>query len=71
VDDATGSGGLGGGLLTRLYPGNNDVALLSLVVLFLIGLVVIAATRARLGVAARPAPGFEGGIASAGSAPAS
>jgi membrane protease YdiL (CAAX protease family) len=54
VGDATGFGGFNEGLLPRLYPNNSDVALLSLVAQALVGVAVIAATRARLGLPATP-----------------
>jgi membrane protease YdiL (CAAX protease family) len=69
VGDATGSGGFGAGLLPRLYPDNaGDASFLSIAAQVLIGLAVIAATRARLGVPAR-APRAEAAIAPAGGAP--
>ena len=53
--DATASGPFAPGFLSRLY-GDQGAAPFQLLVLALIGLVVIAATRARLGVAAGTAP---------------
>ena len=52
VGDATGFGGFNEGLLPRLYPDNHDVAFLALLAQALVGVAVIAATRAGLG---RPA----------------
>jgi hypothetical protein len=46
--------GLGDGFLPRLYA-NNTMVLFHLVAETLVGLVVIAGTRARLGVQVRPA----------------
>jgi uncharacterized protein len=54
VGDATGSGGFGAGLLPRLYPDNaGDASFLSIGAQVLIGIVIIAATRTRLGSPAR------------------
>jgi membrane protease YdiL (CAAX protease family) len=62
VGDATTNGSFAGGFLPRLYE-NADVGFLHILVLAAIGAVVIAATRARLGLPARPAPRAEAGIA--------
>jgi uncharacterized protein len=56
IGDATTQGSLAIGFLPRLY-GNSDVSLFHIFALALIGLVVIAATRARLGMAAPSMPG--------------
>ena len=62
VGDATTNGSFAGGFLPRLYE-NADVGFFHMFALALIGVVVIAATRARLGVAARPALRAEAGVA--------
>jgi membrane protease YdiL (CAAX protease family) len=59
--DAAGSG-FGDALLPHLYE-NDGVGLLPMVAEVLLGLAVIAATRARLGVQARPARPVEAGTA--------
>jgi membrane protease YdiL (CAAX protease family) len=58
VGDATGSGSFGAGLLPRLYEGY-DIGFFHIAANALIGVVVIAATRARLGLPARPTPRAE------------
>jgi hypothetical protein len=55
VSDGTGSGGFDGGFLPRLYD-DGDVALFANLALVPIGLLVIAATRLRLGEPARVTP---------------
>jgi len=50
--DATAAAGFGGGLLQRLYE-HHEVGLFAIGAEFLVGLAVIAGTRARLGVPAR------------------
>jgi membrane protease YdiL (CAAX protease family) len=64
VGDATTNGSFADGFLPRLYE-NADVGFFHMFALALIGVVVIAATRARLGVAARPAVRAEAGAAPA------
>jgi membrane protease YdiL (CAAX protease family) len=51
-----GSSGFGSGFLPRLYPGKDFVGLLHLLAFAIIGVVVIIATRARLGLSSRQAP---------------
>jgi uncharacterized protein len=64
IGDATTNGSFADGFLPRLYD-NADVGFLHMLALALIGVVVIAATRARLGLPARPAPRAEAGAAPA------
>lgn len=57
----TGGDGFNAGYLRNLYPGNNAVTLSHLIAMFLIGLIVLIATRGRLGwqaprTANRPGP---------------
>ena len=56
IGDATTQGSFAGGFLPRLYE-SSDVSLFHIFALALIGLAVIAATRARLGMKARAVPG--------------
>jgi len=55
VGDAVSSGPFAPGFIPRLYPDQGAAVPFHLLALALIGLVVIAATRARLGLPARPA----------------
>jgi CAAX protease family protein len=69
VGDGTSPGSFDAGLLPRLYE-NSDVGFLHMAALALIGLVVIAATRGRLGLSAQPTPRADPRLAPVGVAPA-
>jgi uncharacterized protein len=65
IGDATTNGSFAAGFLPRLYDNADGIGFLHMLALGLIGVVVIAATRARLGLLARPAPPAEAGAAPA------
>jgi membrane protease YdiL (CAAX protease family) len=65
VGDATTNGSFAAGFLPRLYDNADGIGFLHMLALALMGVVVIAATRARLGVPARPALRAEAGAAPA------
>jgi membrane protease YdiL (CAAX protease family) len=65
IGDATTNGSFAVGFPPRLYDNADGIGFLHMLALALIGVVVISATRARLGLPARPAPRAEAGAAPA------